>query len=561
LCRSPWQALHRPHKALLAIEQACLEQKGSFAMSSSSRRTHLTLLPVVALVCFLFGHAAAQTTIHVPSDQATIQAAINAANNGDTVLVAPGTYSENLNFSGKLITVTSSGGASVTTIDGGAKAPVVIFNSGEGPNSVLNGFTIQNGRADGTISNQNFDGGGIYIYSTSPTIMNNIVQHNTACSEGGGIAVEFSSSRIDGNTVQNNTQFGCSGGPGGGGIAIGGAGQAQIIGNVIANNTWPSGDGGGISMNAAGTPTIKNNIITGNTATGVSPAAQGGGISMSNDSDALIIQNLIYNNSAGQGGGVYFGVPFGARGPILVNNTIVGNFGGSQGSAVYANGFDNQVQFFNNVLSGASGQNAVYCDATYVQQPPTFTNNDAFSSNGTGLAGTCASQAGQNGNISADPQLVNVATGDFHLQTTSPAIDAGTNVAPNLPQTDFAGNPRILDGNNDCVSTVDLGSYELVRAADASFFYQRAHFPESSDWHLQRRPAGHADQHGHYLFPVLEYRDHGRLFSSQQLLRGWRPGRHFLCLQRHIHSRCDGHSPGDAYGKRVGRHYREESQC
>ena len=217
--------------------------------------------------------------------------------------------------------------------------------------------------------------------------MNNIVQHNTACSEGGGIAVEFSSSRIDGNTVQNNTQFGCSGGPGGGGIAIGGAGQAQIIGNVIANNTWPSGDGGGISMNAAGTPTIKNNIITGNTATGVSPAAQGGGISMSNDSDALIIQNLIYNNSAGQGGGVYFGVPFGARGPILVNNTIVGNFGGSQGSAVYANGFDNQVQFFNNVLSGASGQNAVYCDATYVQQPPTFTNNDAFSSNGTGLGG------------------------------------------------------------------------------------------------------------------------------------------------------------------------------
>ena len=90
----------------------------------------------------------------------------------------------------------------------------MIFNSGEGPNSVLTGFTIQNGRADGTISNQNFDGGGVSIHSTSPTITNNIIQHNTACSEGGGIAVEFSSSRIEGNTVQNNTQFGCSGGPG-----------------------------------------------------------------------------------------------------------------------------------------------------------------------------------------------------------------------------------------------------------------------------------------------------------------------------------------------------------
>ena len=448
-------------------------------MLSSTRRTYLTLPSIVTLAFFLFGHAAAQNTIHVPSDQATIQAAINAANTGDTVLVAPGTYSENLNFNGKLITVTSSGGASVTTIDGGAKAPVVIFNSGEGPNSVLNGFTLQNGRADGTISNQNFDGGGVSIHSTSPTITNNIIQHNTACASGGGIAVEFSSSRIEGNTVQNNTQSGCSGGYGGG-IAIGGAGQAQIIGNVIVNNTWPSGDGGGISMNAAGTPTIRNNIITGNAATGVSPASQGGGISMINDSAALIVQNLIYNNSAGQGGGIYFGVPSGDRGPVLVNNTIVGNFGGSQGSAVYAQGFDNQVQFFNNILSGPSGQNAVYCDATYIPQPPTFTNNDAYSPNGTGLAGTCASQSGQNGNISVDPQFVNVATGDFHLQTTSPAIDAGTNAAPSLPQTDFAGNPRILDGNNDCVSTIDLGPYELVRAANASFSTNALSFPNQA---------------------------------------------------------------------------------
>lgn len=438
-------------------------------MSCSMSRARLVLFLLVVLSFCSFS-VLAQNTIHVPGDQPTIQAAINAANNGDTVLVAPGTYSENINFSGKAITVTSSGGASVTIIDGGHTGSVVTFAAGEGPSSTLNGFTIQNGAA-------NFEGGGVDISSASPTITNNVIQNNTACSDGGGIAVSFGSPKIQGNTIQNNTQSACSGGSGGGGIVLGGAGTAQVIGNVIVNNTWPSGNGGGISMNAAGTPTLKNNIIAGNTASGVSPAAQGGGISMVNDSDPLLVQNLIYNNSAGQGGGVFISVPSGSRGPILLNNTIAGNVGGNQGSAVYAIGFDNQVQFFNNLMIGASGANAVFCDGTYSQQPPTFTNNDGFSSGGSGLDGTCAGQSGVNGNISADPQFVNAGGADFHLQPASPAVDTGNNSAPNLPPTDFAGNVRILDGNNDCLSTVDLGAYELLRASNVSFSSNTLTFP------------------------------------------------------------------------------------
>ena len=439
-------------------------------MSTQISRTRLLFPSLLAVVFFLFARSlSAQNTIRVPGDQSAIQAAINAAHNGDTVLVAPGTYAENTNFGGKAITVTSSGGPSVTIIDGGAKGSVVTFNTGETASSVLNGFTIQNGRSTS-------DGGGIYINSTSPTITNNIIQNNTSCGNGSGIAVEFGSPRIQGNTIQYNTTSGCSGGSGAG-IWIGGAASAQIIGNVIANNSLGSGDGGGIALFAAGTPTIRNNIIKGNTATGLSPATQGGGIWIVNQSDALIVQNLIYNNTAGQGGGIYFGVPSGDRGPILVNNTIIGGSGGSQGSAVYADGFDNQVRFFNNLLIGLSGQNAVDCDGTYIQQPPTFTNNDAYSPNGTGLTGTCAGQANQNGNISVDPQFVNASTEDFHLQSISPAVDAGDNAAISVPLTDYAGNPRILDGNNDCLSTVDMGVYELVQTANASLSPSALSFP------------------------------------------------------------------------------------
>src|ERR1700694_2976766 len=105
------------------------------------------------LVCTLFvstmlvlavNSAMAGTVIHVPADQPTIQAGINAAANGDTVLVSPGTYKENINFNGKALTVKSSGGAKVTIIDGGRVASVVTFSSNETSSSVLSGFTIQN---------------------------------------------------------------------------------------------------------------------------------------------------------------------------------------------------------------------------------------------------------------------------------------------------------------------------------------------------------------------------------------------------------------------------------
>lgn len=133
--------------------------------------------------------------IHVPSDSSTIQKGINGAVNGDTVLVAAGTYYEHIDFYGKAILVKSQAGAKTTVIsklyDG---LPIVNFHSGEDNNSVLDGFTIQMAK------NTNAKGGGIYCYnSSSPTIQNNFIKENSAF-VGGGIACFSSASPI----IQNN---------------------------------------------------------------------------------------------------------------------------------------------------------------------------------------------------------------------------------------------------------------------------------------------------------------------------------------------------------------------
>src|SRR3984893_4717295 len=102
-------------------------------------RSYLAAAFVVWMSLLAVGPAAAATVIHVPADQPTIQAGINAAKNGDTVLVSPGTYIENINFDGKAITLKSAGGAAATIIYGARITSVVTFSSNETSTSVLSG--------------------------------------------------------------------------------------------------------------------------------------------------------------------------------------------------------------------------------------------------------------------------------------------------------------------------------------------------------------------------------------------------------------------------------------
>jgi len=149
----------------------------------------------------LFTTISFATIINVPADYSTIQSGIDAASNGDTVLVSPGTYTENINYNGKIIVVGSlflttsdTSYISSTIIDGGQSGSVVTFWYGEDMTTVLSGFTIKNG-----------SGGGIYCASSSPSLVNLTISNNLATWNGGGIYCYNSSPSLINTIVSGNT--------------------------------------------------------------------------------------------------------------------------------------------------------------------------------------------------------------------------------------------------------------------------------------------------------------------------------------------------------------------
>ncbi|MFZ0641361.1 MAG: right-handed parallel beta-helix repeat-containing protein [Candidatus Acidiferrales bacterium] len=409
-----------------------------------------------------------------------------AASNGDTVLVAPGTYVENINFLGKNITVTSSAGAATTIIDGNNNGTVVTFTNGETAQAVLNGFTIQHGAIPpaGGLPN------GIEVNSASPTITNNVVTNN----RGYGIEVDYGAPVIQNNTISNTTtaynpaqDFGCDYDDGSGIYVnnVPSSGFTLIEGNTIQNNVAHCG-GGGIRIAYGPVPHIINNRILYNQTLGNG----GGGIYMFNGGQVWIVQNLIAGNiAASEGGGICISAGSdvnGNSGPVnsyVVNNTIVGNTivpngdigspGLIDGSQVGFPGYVSQAGLYNNLIISADSYNAVACDPLYSYlsaTPPVVAESDVFSLSGMEFGGWCTAQAGISAGvyqiISANPLFVQEGSQYFHLGPGSPALGTGDPTAPELPSTDINGSPRTEINGSE--TTVDMGIYEGAAPSSAA---------------------------------------------------------------------------------------------
>ncbi len=238
---------------------------------------------------------------HVPSEYDTIQAAINAAVDGDEVIIHPGTYTGQgnyyINFGGKAITVRSIDPenpaiVAATIIDSNYLSSGFVFSNEEDANSILSGLTIEKARPPfaGT-----FPGGspaGIFCYGASPTIRNCMIRESRSV----GIYLIRSNVIIENCIISNNYRSGllCS------------ASSPTVINSIFVGNgmafgpfSLPVSLGGGILFRG-GELSVINCTFSGNV------ADVGGGICVygkqgADISDIAIKNSIFWDNNANKG--------------------------------------------------------------------------------------------------------------------------------------------------------------------------------------------------------------------------------------------------------------------
>ena len=432
-------------------------------------------------------------TLHVPADYPTIQAAIVAAEPGDTVLVAPGTYFETIDFLGKGITV-QNGGPSSATIDGNGAGSVVSFVSGEPADATLRGFIIRGGTGSSfEFSTTSWQvGGGVKIVGSHATIEACSIRNNSALDRGGGIFVHNGSGSASltllDSLVLTNHVFAYPGALGGGLYSAGGT---VSVTNCEFSDNGSNGSGGGFAVQAEspvpGGFTFTNCGFFGNLATfgggagwavltsgpttlelvrcslNSNGAQSGGGLATvafsggpSTQALVKLTRSWLYANTAVEGGGAtLYTAPFGET---TVSSCMIqdNHADGTNGGGLIATGL---VNLRGSTIAGNSGGGVRLVSAQgLVDNCIVWGNQGGSILHDAPVPDPiwCDIEGGfpGTGNIDFDPVFICPPCSDYHLTPTSACLDAGNPAWTASGELDIDGDPRVQFGR------VDIGADE-----------------------------------------------------------------------------------------------------
>lgn len=417
---------------------------------------------MIALVAGLMPLSLATADVlNVPADFPTIQIAINLASADDEIVVAPGTYFEDIDFLGKRLTLRSTGGPAVTTIDAiGRFEPVITIGGSSADGSVVEGFTLKRGQATDPAPGDR--GGGIYINDADVTVRNCRIIENAA-SVGGGLYANISVLTIEDTFIADNEATS------GGGVYTNNSTVLVTDSEFRANSASTSGGG---ARFVGGGVTIVGTLFEAN-----SSDIQGGGINSSDITQFLIGTSTFRGNTTG------LNTPEGRGGAIHTSGgtdkfTFIGNclfmdnYANLWGAGVWA---DNPTRLTNCTFTGHSTGSGI--DGVIGWVEATLENCVAWGNGPTPVppANTVQYSLIEGGfpgigNIGADssdePQFVDAVGGDFRLAEGSPGIDAGNSTLfPVDVPTDFNGNDRVVNALESGAPGVPVFGYYIDMGA------------------------------------------------------------------------------------------------
>ncbi len=320
------------------------------------------------LACVCLGSLEAQTiyvnasnnrsgngTVNNPYNK--IQPGILKAKNGDVVSVQSGTYNEAIDFKGKAITVQSTSGPETTIIDaaGLGQVSVVTFKTSEGQSSVLQGFTIKNGKGSVQTQSGVYFGGGIVCVGTSPKISNVVVIGNSA-NYGGGIAGINGSNCLMTNVVLTNNSATVNGG----GAVFMNSSRPSFLSCSFTGNSADH-TGGAINVRDS-IPLISNCDFNSNNATDM-----GGAIRIGALSSATIDNCRFYSNTSNFGGGLAAGSDTaGTTGTVTITNSIFDINSAPNGTQLSINGiYPAYINISFSFVSGGNTQESAFVDTKW----------------------------------------------------------------------------------------------------------------------------------------------------------------------------------------------------